>query len=221
MKDKILEALKTKYKGKGFSAKALEGLADYLTKTITEDSQIEEGITGIEPLISTFQSMSDQKIKDAKMKWEMEKDKKPDPTPDPKKTEPDDDTPAWVKSLMETQTKITAELTALKTEKVAQNHQEIITAKLKEKNIPEKFFAPIIKGRMFKDEAEIDDYVGTIDSSYQDFAKEAGVVTTPAPKIGDPANNGKIRPEVEQHIKDRAEEKPTSDLGGKSLIPKN
>lgn len=55
MKTKILVALKTKYKTFGFSDKAFDGVADYLSKTVTEESQIETAIGGVEGLLKAFQ----------------------------------------------------------------------------------------------------------------------------------------------------------------------
>lgn len=55
MKEKILVALKTKYKTFGFGDKAFDGVADYLAKTVTEESQIETAIGGVEGLLKAFQ----------------------------------------------------------------------------------------------------------------------------------------------------------------------
>ena len=55
MKGKILVALKTKYKTFGFGDKAFDGVADYLSKTVTEESQIETAISGVEGLLKAFQ----------------------------------------------------------------------------------------------------------------------------------------------------------------------
>ena len=52
MKEKILVALKTKYKTFGFGDKAFDGVADYLSKTVAEESQIETAISGGEGLKS-------------------------------------------------------------------------------------------------------------------------------------------------------------------------
>lgn len=59
MKEKILVALKTKYKTFGFSGKAFDGVADYLSKTVTEESQIETAIGGVEGLLKSFQGEVD------------------------------------------------------------------------------------------------------------------------------------------------------------------
>lgn len=55
MKEKILVALKTKYKTFGFGDKAFDGVADYLSKTVTEESQIETVVSGVEGLLKSFQ----------------------------------------------------------------------------------------------------------------------------------------------------------------------
>lgn len=55
MREKILVALKTKYKTFGFGDKAFDGVADYLAKTVTEESQIETAISGVEGLLKAFQ----------------------------------------------------------------------------------------------------------------------------------------------------------------------
>ena len=55
MKTKILSKLKTKYSNLGFGEKAFDGVADYLSKTVTEESQIEAAIAGVEPLLKAFQ----------------------------------------------------------------------------------------------------------------------------------------------------------------------
>lgn len=55
MKEKLLVALKTKYKTFGFGDKAFDGVADYLSKTVTEESAIETAISGVEGLLKAFQ----------------------------------------------------------------------------------------------------------------------------------------------------------------------
>ena len=55
MKEKILSALKTKYKNLGFGDKAFDGVAEYLSGNVTEESQIETAIAGVEILLKSFQ----------------------------------------------------------------------------------------------------------------------------------------------------------------------
>ena len=61
MKQKILQALKTKYSSKGLSEKALDGVASILEKTVTEEGQIDAAISeaSVVNLINVYQSESD------------------------------------------------------------------------------------------------------------------------------------------------------------------
>lgn len=50
MKEKILAVLKTKYSNLGFDARALDGVAASLVESVTDESQIETAVRGVEPL---------------------------------------------------------------------------------------------------------------------------------------------------------------------------
>lgn len=69
MKEKILEALKTKYSNLGLSKDVLNGYADYLTSSITEEEGIEDGVAKIEGLLKIQQKEYD-KIRAIKKKAE-------------------------------------------------------------------------------------------------------------------------------------------------------
>lgn len=60
MKDKILEALKTKYKNLGFGEKAFETAASYLEDRVKEESEIETAVAGVENLLKAFQGELDK-----------------------------------------------------------------------------------------------------------------------------------------------------------------
>lgn len=60
MKEKILVALKTKYSNLGFGAKALDGVASILEKSVTDESQIETAVSGVEPFLKVFRSDADR-----------------------------------------------------------------------------------------------------------------------------------------------------------------
>ena len=147
MKEKILVALKTKYKTFGFGDKAFDGVADYLSKTVTEESQIETAIGGVEGLLKVFQGEVDF-VRNEKSGLQKELDtlkgkiEKPNPSPDEK---PDmakiiaDAVANAVKPLSD-------KLTQFETEKVQATRQEQILAKAKEYGIPEsqakRYFIP-------------------------------------------------------------------------------
>jgi len=93
MKEKILNALKTKFKNLGFGEKAFDGVADYLAKTVTEETQIDNAIGGVESLLKVFQSESDRRAtelqtKTKELQEQLEALKKKSESGDPLK--PDD-----------------------------------------------------------------------------------------------------------------------------------
>lgn len=58
MKEKILVALKTKYSNLGFGAKALDGVASILEKSVTDESQIETAVRAGSNLSLKFSSLT-------------------------------------------------------------------------------------------------------------------------------------------------------------------
>lgn len=97
MKQKILDALKTKYKSFGLSNEAYDRIASALEKTVTKEEEIADAIAKVETmnLIATeLQKMRDTEIQrrtdlqrehdDYKAKH-PEKDPDPNPDPDPQK----------------------------------------------------------------------------------------------------------------------------------------
>ncbi|MCF3107317.1 hypothetical protein LL912_00860 [Niabella sp. CC-SYL272] len=124
LKDKILAALKTKYKDLGLSAKILEGFATRLAKTVTEEEKISEAVDDVEPELQTLQSVIDanrKKVSDLEKDIAALKGVKAEPVPgaDPNPSDPQpdpkpkasDETPAWAKALMDS-------VAALQTERV-------------------------------------------------------------------------------------------------------
>jgi len=94
MKEKFLNALKTKYKNLGLSDKAFDGVAEFYLKTITEESQIEAKVLEAEALIKAVQVEADRVRTDStvkktelekkieELKVELEKKVNPKPNPD-------------------------------------------------------------------------------------------------------------------------------------------
>ena len=103
MKEKILVALKTKYKTFGFGEKAFDGVADYLSKTVTDESQIETAIGGVEGLLKAFQGDIDT-VRNAKSGLQKELDelkKKIENADKDKDKDKDKDVPAWAQALID------------------------------------------------------------------------------------------------------------------------
>lgn len=180
MKQKILAALKNKYANLGFGQKALDGVADYLEKTVTEESQIETAISGVEPLLKVFQAEADRSRTELNaLKVENEELKKKATQTDPKDDPKDDPKPPFdaeafkaeiLKSLRDEQDAYTKHL-----QKVEQRKAEI-TAKAKEFGIPER-----IAARMTIDEnADLEEYFKGVKQEFSD----AGFEFSELPDVG-------------------------------------
>lgn len=164
MKEKIFVALKTKYKTFGFGEKAFDGVADYLSKTVTEEGQVETAIGGVEGLLKAFQGDIDS-VRNEKSGLQKQLDElknKEKPNPEEKK---DDDVPAWAQSLIDSNKNLSTELSTLKQEKLQATRQEQILAKAKEYGIPENY----AKRCAIKEDEDLDTYFKDLK---QDFAND-------------------------------------------------
>lgn len=175
MKGKILVALKTKYKTFGFGDKAFDGVADYLSKTVTEESQIETAISGVEGLLKAFQGDIDT-VRNEKSGLQKQLDelktKIENPNPNPKPEEKKDDVPAWTQALIDSNKSLLAEVSTLKQEKLQATRQEQIMAKAKEYGIPKNY----AKRCAIKDDEDLDVYFKDLK---QEFANDGFEGVTP------------------------------------------
>lgn len=138
MKQKILTALKTKYANKGFGEKALDGVADFLSKTVTKEEDVEAAVSGIESMLTSLQSETDRlRTENATLKKEVEDKKKVDEPG--KKAEKSDDIQAMVTAAVEAAVKpLQEKIAKQETAAAASARQQLITAKAKELKIPQE-----------------------------------------------------------------------------------
>lgn len=156
MKEKILVALKTKYKTFGFGDKAFDGVADYLSKTVTEESQIETAICGVEGLLKSFQGDIDT-VRNAKSGLQKELDelkKKIENADKDKDKDKDKDVPAWAQALIDSNKTLSEKLTAYEAEKAQAQRNSQISAVAKKYGIPEF----MLKDRNIPDNTDLDTY---------------------------------------------------------------
>lgn len=178
MKEKLLVALKTKYKTFGFGDKAFDGVADYLSKTVTEESAIETAISGVEGLLKAFQGDIDtvrneksglqKQLDELKAKGTENKD-------DPTKQDPPKDVPEWQKAiegLTATVQTLASTVGAQQAEKTHATLSQKLTSILSEKKVPEWYSSDILDGRTFKDEAEVDTWAEKIGTKWGERNQE-------------------------------------------------
>ncbi|WP_106832257.1 hypothetical protein [Parabacteroides pacaensis] len=138
MKEKILVALKTKYKTFGFSDKAFDGVADYLSKTVTEESQIETAISGVEGLLKSFQGEVDfVRNEKSGLQKQLDELKAKGGNPEEKAEEKPDMAKIIADAVSAAVKPLSDKLTQFETEKAQATRQEQILAKAKEYGIPE------------------------------------------------------------------------------------
>lgn len=140
MKEKILVALKTKYKTFGFGDKVFDGVADYLSKTVTEESAIETAIGGVENLLKAFQGDIDT-VRNEKSGLQKQLDElkaKGDESKKDDKQPPADDLDAKLEAYFGAKVKpIQDELDAYKSKEAKATRQAQILGKAKELGIPD------------------------------------------------------------------------------------
>lgn len=179
MKEKILVALKTKYKTFGFSDKAFDGVADYLSKTVTEESQIETAIDGVEGLFKGFQGDVDY-VRNEKSGLQKQLDElktkienpNSNPGPNPKPEDKADMATIIANAVSAAVKPLSDELAQFKAEKLQATRQEQILAKAKEYGIPENY----AKGCAIKDDEDLDVYFKDL---IQEFANDGFKGVTP------------------------------------------
>lgn len=145
MKTKILSALKTKYANLGFNAKALDGVASVLEKTITDENQIDDAVNGVEGLLKVFQAENDRsRTEYATLKAQHDELLKKQPIQSnggSSTNEPNNDEPAWFTAYKKEQedklNALKAESDTLKAEKAKNARMSLISNKAKELGIPE------------------------------------------------------------------------------------
>lgn len=197
MKSKVLLALETKYKNLGLGKQTLEGLADYLSKTIKEESEIQTVVDNSAPLLSVFQKETDRRV--TGLETELEEFKKKVTPPAGGNPPKPDDVPEYIKTLMTTVETLSSELklqkTTQKVQELKESAKKLMIEKGVEKSLCEKILNRINPSD--KDTAETLAEVGI--SEYNDFT----ALMFPG---GKPPENPQGKP-TETVIKDYFEEK--------------
>ena len=176
MKQKILNALKTKYKTFGFGEKAFDGVADYLSKTVTEESQIETAIGGVEGLLKAFQGEVDV-VRNEKsgLQKELEALKANQPKEEP--TPPNQEqTPEWVNTLLKANETLASRLDSFEQKEKLKTRSEQILSKAKEYGIPNS----LVSRFNIAEDADLDVYMKEVKQEFVNIGLE-GVLT---PEVG-------------------------------------
>nr|DAT23055.1 MAG TPA: hypothetical protein [Caudoviricetes sp.] len=175
MKTKILQALKQRYSNLGVGEKAFDGVADLLSKTITEEGKIEEGVGYAEAFLKAYQSDLDKERGSAsQLRKELEELKKPKKE-EPKKEDPmtpSDPSGEILKQVLEKLDAQGEQLRVLRGEKLHEGKLSQINALLTEKKVPTSFSVMALSGRTFDEGTNIEELVSNIEEGYKKFQEE-------------------------------------------------
>ena len=177
-----------------------------LTEEKDHDDQIDL-LNELTPLVDI--AKQDDKIRTLESKPPKQDPPKQDPPAPGTESQHQDDMPAWAKTLVESNQKLSQSLEALQKEKTQQTIQQRITGHEKMKGIPEKFWN---KRQMPDKEDGIDAWVEDVEKDYTEFqqslADQGLVVTTqqkPPVGGGTGAKADKVSPEMQAFLKQKKE----------------
>ena len=211
MKNKALESLKAKFEG--VSDTILSRVADKIAKTATNEEDVTTAVEGV-----TFQqlleSYGDSRATEAQQsavtnyekKHGLKDGKKVEKQAEEKKTEPKttDDTPEWVKQLMESNKALTDRIAKLEGDKTATTRKSAL-AKVLEK-APEKIrqrYEKDFERMNFKDDEDftawVEEITPDVETIANDFASKGGIVGRPKGG-GAVVPSGKDNPELQARI---------------------
>ena len=212
----IKAALKNKYhKTLGLRDAAYENVANILgaTPDLTEE-QIDQVVDGAEGYLKVIQSEADVARKGIKKPKTDPNNPDPDPDPDP------DDPDGKIAAIIAKANKpLLDKIEALEKGNANKAFHDKLVAKLEEKKIAKEFYGPVIDGREFGSDEEIDEFVGKLETSYGTFNQslaDKGLSTVPKPILGG-ANDKGVSAGVQAYIDSKTGEDKKGNLGGKTL----
>lgn len=205
MKTKILQQLKQRYSNLGVSEKAFDGVADFLSKTITEEERIAESVAGAESFLKAYQSDVDKERTSASaLRKELEalkKEAQPKPT-DPKPSDNQGNEPTErEKKMMQQLEAQQKQIELILGQRSHEGKLAQITSLLGEKNIPESFYTMALSGRTFGEDTNVGELVANIEQGYTKFQDEIAnnrFGGAGKPEAGDPSNDDVMASIVKQ-----------------------
>ena len=188
MKQKILEALRTKFAG--LSDEMLEGMVNKLAKTITDEDAIDTTIEGVS-IAEVIDIYKDRKVTEGVKAYEKNRSKQPKKTTTSQDGDDDKNTGEGedkMDKFFDMMKAMQAEIKALKTDKLTSSRKEKFDALLKD--VPENLKKAFIKdfSRLtFKDDEEYEEWLEEKKADITELCKdynEKGASSTPPTKGG-------------------------------------
>lgn len=171
MKGKILQALKNEYKHLGLPSSAFDGVAELLSKTITEESDIAEAIKGsaVSSIFKPIQSEGD-KLRGEVSNLKKELKELREGTREPAETEPSSDIGVFRKEIDALKQLIGEQSNSIKKlvgERVHEDTSQRIHGILKEKDVPEEYIKQVMLGRSFGEDFDINKFTDEVAQGWE------------------------------------------------------
>jgi len=171
IKEKVLQALKTKYKNFGLTEKTLEAMADTLAaqlKEESEQSEIDDKVNGAENFLKAFQSEADKRVTDAvsKAKGTTTNQNQNDQEPAAPAGEPSE----IAKAVAAAMAPFMQEIASIKGEKLADTRKQKLEKALA--GVPDNLKTRALKDfqRMsFEKEEDFDGYLAEVETDYASY----------------------------------------------------
>lgn len=197
-KDKIIAAIKAKFPAVNLSKKRLDAIADKIQEKVIDDE------TKIDAAIDTFNDYNsiaeigkqddiqrglEKKVKEGSPKKEDKPADSGKPDQGKPTEDPDDNTPSWAKTLIESNKTLAGEIAVLKGEKQANIIRSQVKAKLTE--VPESYWG---EWALPEKDEDVDAFVTKATEKYTAFTKELtekGLDNIPTPGAGGTGGSGK------------------------------
>lgn len=183
MKEKIIAAIKAKYPAINLSKKRLDAIAAKIeTKVIDDETKIDaalETYNDFNPLADIAKQDDAIRNYEAKLKSQQPPKKEEEKKED---SELPDDTPAWAKSLIESNKTLSEKLASIEGEKKVSTIKSTIASKLKE--VPATYWEDWAIPD--KDE-DVEGFIEKVNTKYTAFTKDLtdkGIAVVPMPGSG-------------------------------------
>lgn len=199
MKVKIKEALQQRYKDTGVGEKAFDGVADFLAKTIKEESDIADAVANAEPFIKAHQGELDRlRGKNSELEKEnkaLKEEKKPEPNPTPSPTPQNSDELEMLKNQVK---ELIDKQQQQEAARSAEAMRGAVKSALKEAGVPERYIDTALSGYPFTKETNVEDLVNTTKAGYEALVAE---LTNDKFKGGNPPDKSGGNPENDPFAK--------------------
>lgn len=177
LKEKIKTALKQKYSNTGLGDDVFDGVAEILSHNVKEEDAIDTAVSGCEGLLKVVQgaldkerqarSEAEKKVKAIK---ETNSEQKDEPKPTSTKEEPK--TTDEFLEMQKAITELTKQISEMKQTSLQKSKLEQLTSTLKKNKVPEAYYKPILNGRTFGEDIDVDAYATEVVNGWTDMQKE-------------------------------------------------